>query len=127
MIYGIGTDLASISRMGRSYERHGERLLERILTPVELAQCRAMGAPAAFLARRFAAKEACAKALGTGLRHPVTLRNLTVTHDQLGRPSFAYGPELADYLAARRLRVHLSISDHGDYALAFALAERLEP
>lgn len=125
MIYGIGTDLASISRMQVAYERHGRRLLERILTPTEAQECGHHPAPASFLAKRFAAKEALGKALGSGVRYPVTLRSVAIAHDALGRPHFEYAPALAEHLAARQLRVHLSLSDDGDFALAFVIAEQL--
>lgn len=125
MIYGIGTDLASISRMQQVYARHGRRLLERILTPAEAEECCLHPRPESFLAKRFAAKEALGKALGGGVRHPVTLRNVGIAHDELGKPYFEYAPALAEHLAARRLRVHVSLSDDGDFALAFVIAEQL--
>ena len=76
------------------------------------------------MAKRFAAKEAFAKAVGTGIREPVSLRFIGVAHDGLGKPVFACAPELAAWLAARGIaRVHLSLSDEREQVVAFALAE----
>jgi holo-[acyl-carrier protein] synthase len=124
MIAGIGADLAAVARLGRLYERHGARALEKLLAPDEFAEFSSAVNPARFLARRFAAKEAFGKALGIGVAAPATLPNIAVTHDALGKPAFAYAPPLARYLAERGLSVHLSISDEADYALAFVVAER---
>jgi len=76
------------------------------------------------LMKRFAAKEALAKASGSGLRHPVSMTQMTVTHDQLGKPSFIFATELAAYLGhAGVTRHHLSISDERDVAVAFVILE----
>jgi holo-[acyl-carrier protein] synthase len=80
--------------------------------------------PARFLAKRFAAKEAFGKALGTGLIAPATLPNIGVAHDALGRPLFEYATPLAVHLAQRGLFAHLSISDEQDYAIAFVIMEQ---
>ncbi|MDD4882622.1 MAG: 4'-phosphopantetheinyl transferase superfamily protein, partial [Gallionellaceae bacterium] len=75
-------------------------------------------------AKRFAAKEAFAKAVGTGLRAPVSLSGIRVGHDDLGRPDFRCAPELDAWLAERQIgRVHLSISDEHEHVVAFAVAE----
>jgi len=124
MIHGIGTDLVALARMDGLLARHGERLARRLLTAQELVEYAASETPARFLAKRFAAKEALAKALGTGLRAPVTLGNIGVGHDGLGRPAYLPSPALADWLRARGItRLHLSIADEHDHALAFAIAE----
>ncbi|MDR2452436.1 MAG: holo-ACP synthase [Candidatus Accumulibacter sp.] len=124
MIAGVGADLAAVARLGRLYERHGARVLERLLAPAEFAEFSRAANPARFLAKRFAAKEAFGKALGIGVAAPATLPNIAVTHDDLGRPAFAYAPPLERYLAERGLAAHLSISDETDYALAFVVVER---
>ena len=124
MIAGIGTDIAAVARLGKLYERHGERALEKILAPAERDAFTRAADPARFLAKRFAAKEAFGKALGIGVAHPATLPNIAVTHDELGKPMFDFGPELASYLAERGLRAHLSISDEAEYAVAFVVIER---
>lgn len=123
MIAGIGTDLVAIARMRDFWQRRGERALEKILAPEERDDCRASADPGRFLAKRFAAKEALGKALGTGIRAPVLLPAIAVTHDALGKPSFGFGRELSDWIAARRLACHLSLSDEAEQALAFVIVE----
>ena len=125
MIYGIGTDIVAVSRLAALYERHGERALERLLAPAERPHCRAAHAPARFLAKRFAAKEALGKALGTGVREPVLLTAISVVHNELGKPAFEFSPELAAHLAAKGLIAHLSLSDEADAALAFVILEMI--
>jgi holo-[acyl-carrier protein] synthase len=124
MIYGVGTDIVSVVRMAEYWQRHGERGLEKMLAPEEREACRASPDPARFLAKRFAAKEALGKAFGTGVRDPVLLPAIAVSHDELGKPEFAFSPELATHLAARGLVAHLSISDEQDYAVAFVILEK---
>lgn len=123
MIFGIGTDIVAVARMAEYWQRHGERGLEKMLAPDEREACRTSLDPARFLAKRFAAKEALGKALGTGVRPPVLLPAITISHDELGKPAFVFSPVLAAYLAERRLNVHLSISDEQDYAVAFVITE----
>jgi holo-[acyl-carrier protein] synthase len=125
MIHGIGTDIVAIQRLDDLHVRYGGRLAEHILAPEEQAEYAAAGNKEAFLAKRFAAKEAFAKAAGTGMRSPVHFGALRVTHDPLGRPGLAWGPELSDWLAQRGIgRVHLSLSDERDYAVAFVVLEK---
>lgn len=123
MIYGIGTDIVAMARMREVFARHGSRFASRVLAAEELAELRAAKDPARFLAKRFAAKEAFAKALGTGLRPPATLTAIAVGHDSLGKPVYVCSQTLADFLAAKGLRAHLSISDERDYVIAFATME----
>ena len=125
MIHGIGTDIVAISRIAALYQRHGERALEKLLAPGERADCRASTQPGRFLAKRFAAKEAFGKALGTGVREPVLLTAIAVIHDALGKPGFEYSPGLSAHLAELGLIAHLSLSDEGDSALAFVILQRL--
>lgn len=124
MIFGVGTDIAAVSRLGALYARHGERALGKLLADAERADFARARDPGRFLAKRFAAKEAFGKALGIGVAPPATLGSLAVVHDALGKPAFAYAPELERYLAERGLAAHLSISDETDYALAFVVIER---
>lgn len=124
MIHGIGTDLAEIARFGLLLQRHGERTLEKILAPSEREACRASPDPARFLAKRFAAKEALGKALGTGVRAPLLLPAVAIGHDALGKPCFEFGEELAALFQQRGLTSHLSLSDEGTYALAFVILEQ---
>ena len=123
MIFGIGTDLAAVARLGKLFERHGERALEKLLAPAERAEFDAARDPARFLAKRFAAKEAFGKALGIGVAAPATLPNIAIVHDELGKPAFACAPALEAYLAQRGLRAHLSISDEREFAMAFVVME----
>lgn len=124
MIHGVGTDIVTIARMRDSLARHGERFAQRLLHPAELADYAKAREPERFLAKRFAAKEAFAKALGTGLRPPATLAAIGVGHDELGRPHYILSDELAAHLAARGLLSHLSISDERDTVVAFAIMEK---
>ena len=126
MIFGIGTDIIVVARMAEFHERHGERALEKVLAPAERDACRASSDPARFLAKRFAAKEALGKALGTGVRTPVLLPSIAIVHDALGKPDFEFGEKLAAYIAERRIVTHLSLSDERDYVVAFVIAERRE-
>jgi len=125
MIYGIGTDIVSVHRMDDLHARYGDRLAERILSSEELVEFGTATVKNAFLAKRFAAKEAFAKAAGTGMRAPVHFASLRVIHDDLGRPGLAWTAELGDWLAARGVAsAHLSLSDERDYAVAFVVLER---
>lgn len=127
MIYGVGTDIAAVARLAALHERHGERALARLLAETERADFARARDPGRFLAKRFAAKEAFGKALGIGVAPPATLGNVAVVHDELGKPVFAYAPELERYLAERGLAAHLSISDETDYALAFVVIDKVGP
>lgn len=123
MIAGIGTDIVAVARLGRLYERHGERALAKILSARECTEFVGVSDPARFLAKRFAAKEAFGKALGIGLAAPATMPSIGVAHDSLGRPLFEYAAALAAHLVQRRLVAHLSISDENDFAIAFVVME----
>ena len=123
MIHGIGTDIVRIARIRHALERHGERFAHRILAASERDAWAASADPARFLAKRFAAKEAFGKALGTGVAAPATLHAVAVGHDAAGKPEFCYGEGLAAYLGERRLGAHLSLSDEDDYVIAFAVID----
>lgn len=125
MIVGIGTDLVTLSRVARVHTRFGERFAHRVLHPNEFSAYRAHAEPARFLAKRFAVKEAAVKALGTGERDGVLLRDFYVTHDALGKPSLEVSGEGAT--RCRQLGVtarHVSLSDEGDLVTAFVVLER---
>lgn len=124
MIHGIGTDIVRVARLTDALSRHGARFAERILAPAERPAFDAAHDQARLLAKRFAAKEAFGKALGTGVAAPATLHALWVEHDELGKPSFAYTPALAAYLQERGLCAHLSLTDEADYVVAFAVIEK---
>lgn len=121
-IFGIGTDIVEIARIRSGLDRFGERFAQRILTDAELLEFHDSRQPAHFVARRFAAKEAVAKALGSGFRDGVSLRSIGVAHDALGKPCVVYQSGALD--TVRRLGIGeslLSISDERNYALAFAV------
>jgi holo-[acyl-carrier protein] synthase len=124
MIYGIGTDIVAVSRMETLHARFGGRLAERILTALERDEFDRAGDKSRFLAKRFAAKEAMSKALGSGMRTPVSFRAIAVVHDDLGKPGFRTSPELAAWMRTRDIgQTHLSLSDEQDYVVAFVIAE----
>jgi holo-[acyl-carrier protein] synthase len=124
VIFGIGTDIVAIARLQGLWERHGERTLDKVLALAERTDFVAASDPGRFLAKRFAAKEALAKALGSGVRGAVTLPAIAVTHDALGKPLLEFFGELAAQVAARGLRTHLSLSDERDYVVAFVVVEQ---
>lgn len=119
MIVGLGTDIVEIARIEKALVRFGRRFSNRILSPVE----RAGVLDARFLAKRFAAKEAVAKALGTGIRWPVIWHQMVVDHDDLGRPVLIPGSALSSWLIERRIGLHLSVADEKHYSVATAVAE----
>lgn len=125
MIYGIGTDILRIERIEQLYDKYGQALAERLLSRIELLEWRSVGNKANFLAKRFAAKEAFAKAVHTGLRSPVTLHHISIAHDKLGRPEFVVEPTLQEWLRQQGIgRVHLSLSDDNGAVVAFVVAEK---
>lgn len=124
MIAGIGSDLVEIARMRDFHERHGDRALIKLLAPGEIAPCRSSADAGRFLAKRFAAKEALGKALGCGIRAPLVLPAIEITHDAAGRPGFSLREDADALLAGSGLVAHLSISDEADYALAFVVLEK---
>ena len=127
MILGIGTDLCSIDRIAQSIERFGDRLLDRVFTAHERARADAFEANrAASYAKRFAAKEAFAKAVGTGFRGEMAMGDVGVVNDAAGRPSFALtgGAKAAlDALtpAGHAVDIHLSLTDDHPWAQAFVV------
>ena len=128
MILGIGSDITDIRRIEKVIERHGERFIERIFTPVEIRKSERRKLSAASYAKRFAAKEACAKALGTGMRRGVFWRDMGVVNMRSGQPTMALTNG-----ALARLRelmppgmtpvIHLSLTDDHPYAQAFVIIE----
>ena len=125
MIYGIGTDILRIERIEQLYDKYGQALAERLLSRIELLEWRSVGNKANFLAKRFAAEEAFAKAVHTGLRSPVTLHHISIAHDKLGRPEFVVEPPLQEWLRQQGIgRVHLSLSDDNGAVVAFVVAEK---
>ncbi|MHB1565253.1 MAG: holo-ACP synthase [Acidiferrobacter sp.] len=124
MIVGIGTDIVCVDRLAAGLQRFGPRYAMRILSDEERAEFSVSRHPAHFLAKRFAAKEATAKALGTGFRGVFGFGDITVTHDAYGCPRLVLTAG-ARMLAARRgaSRWHVSLSDEAAYAVAFVVLE----
>ena len=125
MIVGIGVDLCAISRINDAVSRRGECFAKRILAPKEFAELNGLNHSmrAAFLAKRFAAKEAVAKALGTGIGRGFGFRDVTITHDELGRPVVVLNTENSSLAATAQYRTHLSISDERTHVIAFCTIE----
>ena len=125
MIYGIGTDLVEVARIQESLDRFGDHFALRVLSEREMQEFHLSNTQARFLAKRFAAKEAFAKALGTGIRKPATFENIGIGHDDLGKPVFDLAPELQASLDAKSIQfAHLSISDEKAFATAFVVLEK---
>ena len=128
MIHGVGTDIVEIARIAAALERHGDRFVDRILGPQERARydARRARSPArgiAFVSTRFAAKEAISKAIGLGLRLPMTWRAVEIVNAPSGQPQVLVHGALAEYVRARRLRLSVSVTDEREMAMAFAVAE----
>ena len=124
MIHGIGTDIVAVKRMHAMWERHGHKALEKLLAPAEIGEFVGAADKGRFLAKRFAAKEALGKALGTGIRPPAVLPSIAVAHDELGKPMLVFHGRLAEMIQNQRLTAHLSLSDEAEYAIAYVILER---
>jgi holo-[acyl-carrier protein] synthase len=138
MILGIGSDIVKISRIESLYSGYGANFVDKILSKEEiklLQQKSSDKLKVNYLAKRFAAKEALVKALGIGFRDALTLNKITVKNNDLGKPEIFLADEALSYIErelaiinAKEIKFHLSLSDDGDYALAFMVAEKgLEP
>ena len=126
MIHGIGTDIVECARFERMLARYGDRTAERVLSGGEMPEFRSNADPARLLAKRFAAKEAFAKAVGSGLREPVSLRRISITHDGLGKPVLQFDEVLRTHLAQLGISGHhLSISDERSMIVAFVVLETI--
>lgn len=130
MIFGIGTDIVAIKRIEEALFKHGDRFLHRILSEDEVAEYAVYKtsantlAPARFLAKRFAAKEAFSKAFGTGIGEAVGWHDVRVAHDAKGKPAVAVSEALQARLASAGVhQSHISISDEQDHAIAFVVLE----
>ncbi|MEW6354602.1 MAG: holo-ACP synthase [Pseudomonadota bacterium] len=120
MIFGVGTDIVRVARMQENLQRYGANFAPRILTPRELDDFAAAKQPAHFLARRFAAKEAAAKAMGTGFSDGLSLKHIGVTHDKNGKPLLEYYGRAAELREELGIGAsYLSIADEDDHAVAF--------
>ena len=130
MIYGIGTDICDVRRIRASVERHGERFAAKVLADAELAAWRQRSSRwtergLRYLATRFSAKEAFSKAIGLGMRMPMTWRHCEVANLPTGQPVIVLHGALKQWFEARGLRAHLSVTDESDYAASFCVVEKI--
>lgn len=124
MIYGVGTDIVELARVQATYERFGEHFVRRILMEEELVLFRRSKQPVRFLAMRFAGKEATVKAMGTGFRHGVWLRDVGITNNNWGRPLVIWSER--GKRVCERLGIghgHVSLTDDAGLVVAFAVVE----
>jgi len=129
MIYGIGTDIIQISRVESALARHGDRFAQRILGPDEYAKYLHRRGKVAvrgirFLATRFAAKEAFSKAIGLGMRMPMTWRGVQFLNAPGGRPIAVANGVLKQYMDNNGLSAQVTLTDEADYAVAFVIVEK---
>lgn len=129
MIFGIGTDIIRVSRVEAALARNGERFAEKILGPEELETYRHRKTDVAargmrFLATRFAAKEAFSKAVGLGMRMPMTWQAMQVLNDPIGKPVAVVNGALKEWMEQQGLSAMVSITDEAEYAVAFVIVEK---
>jgi holo-[acyl-carrier protein] synthase len=128
MVFGIGTDICDIRRLRATLARRGDRFAEKVLGPAELQVFHARRSRAelrgtAYLATRFSAKEAFSKAIGMGMRMPMTWRACEILNHPSGQPYIRLHGGLADWFAQRGLRAHVTVTDETDYAASFVVVE----
>jgi len=128
MIYGIGTDICDVRRIRASLDRHGERFAQKVLSEAELATWRQRSARwpergLRYLATRFSAKEAFSKAIGLGMRMPMSWRRCEVAKLPSGQPVLVLHGELKTWFEARHLVAHITVTDETDYAASFCVVE----
>lgn len=125
MIHGIGTDIVEVARMARALQRHGERFARRVLVSSELEEFQLAAHQDRFLAKRFAAKEAAAKALGTGFSQGLSLHDISVRHDDAGKPMLYFSGRALELLDTLNIGTHfLSLADEQSYAIAYVILQR---
>lgn len=129
MIYGIGTDICDVRRIRASLDKHGERFAQKVLSEAELATWRQRSARwpergVRYLATRFSAKEAFSKAIGMGMRMPMTWRSCEIAKAPSGQPHIVLHGELKAWFEARGLKAHVSVTDETDYAASFVVVEK---
>lgn len=132
MIFGIGTDICDVRRVRATLERHGERFARKILSDGELATWQERSARryergVSYLATRFSAKEAFSKAVGLGMRMPMTWRHCEIVKAASGKPEIVLHGALKTWFEARQLMVHITVSDETDYAASFCVVEKKTP
>ncbi len=129
MIYGIGTDICDIRRIRASLEKHGERFAQKVLSDNELHTYRLRSARwpergVRYVATRFSAKEAFSKAIGLGMRMPMTWRLCEVGKLPSGQPTIVLHGVLKEWFEAKGLTAHISVSDESDYATSYCVVEK---
>ncbi|RYG11031.1 MAG: holo-ACP synthase [Burkholderiales bacterium] len=132
MIYGIGTDICDVRRIRASFGRHGDRFAQKILSEAELATWEARCARwpergIRFLATRFSAKEAFSKAIGLGMRMPMSWRLCEIGKLPSGQPVIVLHGGLKEWFDAQGLHAHVTVSDESDYAASFVVVEKAGP
>jgi holo-[acyl-carrier protein] synthase len=128
MIYGIGTDICDVRRIRQSIAKFGDRFGKRVLSPAEYAVWQARTARSAergvrYMATRFSAKEAFSKAVGMGIRMPMTWRRCEIANHPSGAPYIVLHGALKEWFEARGLKAHVSVTDETDYAASFCVVE----
>ncbi len=129
MIFGIGTDICDVRRIGATFQRQGDRFAQRVLSAGELAVWRQRSARwpergVRFLASRFSAKEAFSKAVGLGMRMPMTWRLCEIANLPSGQPVIVLHGALKEWFEARQLVAHVTVTDESDYAASFVVVEK---
>ncbi len=128
MIYGIGTDICDVRRIRASVERHGERFAAKVLSDAELATWKARSARwpergLRYLATRFSAKEAFSKAIGLGMRMPMSWKLCEIANERSGKPVIVLHGELKTWFEAQDLQAYITVTDETDYAASFCVVE----
>jgi len=131
MIQGIGTDICDVRRIRASFERHGERFARKVLSDGEMAVWKSRSARwpergLRYLATRFSAKEAFSKAIGLGMRMPMTWRLCEIANLPSGKPFIVLHGGLKDWFEAQGLVAHVTVTDESDYAASFVVVEKKE-
>lgn len=131
MIYGIGTDICDIRRIKASLDKHGERFAQKILSEAELTTWKQRSSRwpergVRYLATRFSAKEAFSKAIGLGMRMPMTWRLCEIAKLPSGEPRIVLHGSLKDWFDEKKLKAHITVTDESDYAASFCVVERTD-
>ncbi len=131
MIYGIGTDLCDVRRIRASLEKHGDRFAQKVLSDAEFATYKARGERwpergVRYVATRFSAKEAFSKAIGMGMRMPMTWRSCEIGKLPSGQPVIVLHGDLKNWFESQHLKAHIIVTDEADYAGSYCVVERIE-
>lgn len=128
MIYGIGTDICDVRRIRASLDKHGERFAAKVLSEAEFKTWKARSARwpergVRYLATRFSAKEAFSKAIGMGMRMPMTWKLCEIANERSGKPAIVLHGGLKEWCEGKALTVHITVTDETDYAASFCVVE----